>query len=209
MKILLLEDDTILADTLEELLKEHNLSVKTVHTGGDAVDEVFDNKYDMYIFDINLPDYNGIDLLRSLKDTEDTTPTIFISANVDISTIAKGFDAGAFDYLKKPFLPEELLIRVNARLVEKHIIRYKHIQFNTLSQDIFIDGKKVYLSYSQFKLFEVLFKNIGQVIAKDELFEYLEGGNDSALRVAMNKLRGTINVDIKNVRGVGYTIEPC
>lgn len=208
MKILLLEDDTILADTIEELLKESGLEVKTVHNGEDALDEVFENKYDMYIFDVNLPDFNGIDLVRSLKNNEDFTPTIFISANIDIATIAKGFEAGAFDYLKKPFLPEELLIRINAKLADKHIIKYKHLQFNTLSQDLYVDGKKIYLSYSQFKLFEILFKNIGHIISKDTLFEFLEGGNESALRVALNKLRGTINIDIKNIRGVGYTIEP-
>jgi len=209
MKILLLEDDTILAQTLCEILTQHDFEVTAVEKGQDAIDMTFENRYDIYLFDINLPDMNGMDLLESLKEANDQTPTIFISANQDIQTIARGFEVGAEDYLKKPFMPEELLIRLNAKLSNKMVILHKNIRYNTLSGDIFIDDRKIYLSYAQFKLIDILFRNIDKTVAKDELLEVTEYHSDNALRVAITKLKNLLDIEIKNIRGVGYTIEPC
>ena len=209
MKILLLEDDTILLQTLCEILTQHGFAVTAVEKGQQVIDLTFENRYDIYLFDINLPDMNGIDLLKSLKDADDQTPTIFISANEDIETIARSFDVGADDYIKKPFMPEELLIRLNAKLAKKMVICYQNVRYNTLSGDIFIDDKKVYLSYAQFKLLEMLFKNMDKVVTKDGLLEVTEYHSDNALRVAITKLKTLLNIEIKNIRGVGYTIESC
>ena len=207
MKILLLEDDKVLLQTLYEILTQHEFEVTAIEKGQDAIDMTFDNYYDIYLFDINLPDMNGIDLLRSLKEADDQTPTIFISANEDIETIAKGFEVGAEDYIKKPFLPEELLIRLNAKLSKKMVIVYKNIRYNTVSSDLFVDDKKVYLSYAQFKLVDILFKNMNKAVTKEELLDATEYHSENALRVAITKLKTLLNIDIKNIRGVGYTIE--
>jgi len=209
MKVLLLEDDTILSQTLCEILSQHGFEVTAVEKGQQVIDITFENSYDIYLFDINLPDINGIDLLKNLKEAEDQTPTIFISANADIETIARGFDVGAVDYIKKPFMPEELLIRLNAKLSNKMIISCKSVQYNTLSGDIFVGDKKLYLSYAQFKLVDILFKNIGKAVPKDELLNVTEYHSDNALRVAINKIKTLLNIEIKNIRGVGYTIESC
>jgi len=104
-KILLLEDDRALGETLEELLREDGYDVDWVIDGAEAADKTFEQKYDLYIFDINVPEIDGFDLLESLRNAKDDTPTIFISALVDIKTIAKGFELGADDYIKKPFFP--------------------------------------------------------------------------------------------------------
>ena len=207
IKILLLEDDTILCKTLSEILKEHGFEVSTAKSAEEALDKTFYNHYDIYLFDINLPDMNGIDLLQSLKEADDETPTIFISANQDIETIAKGFEVGAEDYIKKPFMPEELLIRLNAKLSKNMMISINDIRYNTLSGDIFKEDKKIYLSYSQFKLIDMLFKNIDKIVSKEELLENAEYHSDNALRVAITKLKNILNIEIKNIRGVGYTIE--
>ncbi len=209
MKLLLLEDDTILSQTLCEILNQHGFDVTAVEKGQQAIDMTFENSYDIYLFDINLPDMNGIDLLKNLKEADDQTPTIFISANADIETIARGFDVGAEDYIKKPFMPEELLIRLNAKLSNKMIISCKDVRYNTLSGDIFIGGKKLYLSYAQFRLVDILFRNIGKAVEKDELLNVTEYHSDNALRVAINKIKTLLNIEIKNIRGVGYTIESC
>jgi len=209
MKILLLEDDIVLAETLCEILIQHGFDVATVEKGQDAIDMTFENSYDIYLFDINLPDMNGIDLLKSLKEADDQTPAIFISANEDIETIAKGFEVGAEDYIKKPFVPEELLIRLNAKLSRKMVICYQNIRYNTVSGDIFLDDKKVYLSYAQFKLVDMLFRNMDKAVTKDELLDVTEYHSDNALRVAITKLKTLLNIEIKNIRGVGYTIESC
>lgn len=209
MKVLLLEDDTILSQTLCDILREHGFDVTAVEKGQHAIDLTFENRYDIYLFDINLPDMNGIDLLKSLKEAEDTTPAIFISANEDIQTIARGFNVGAEDYIKKPFIPEELLVRLNAKLAKNMVICYHDVRYNTLSGDIFVNDKKLYLSYPQFRLVDILLKNINKVVHKDEILEVTEYHSDNALRVAINKLKTLLNIEIKNIRGVGYTIESC
>ena len=209
MKVLLLEDDTILSQTIYEILTQHDFEVTAVEKGQDAIDMTFLNSYDIYLFDINLPDMNGIDLLKSLKEADDQTPTIFISANDDIETIAKGFEVGAEDYIKKPFMPEELLIRLNAKLSNKMVILHKTVRYNTLSGDIFIGDKKTYLSYAQFRLVDILFRNIDKIVPKDELLEVTEYQSDNALRVSITKLKNLLDIEIKNIRGVGYTIEQC
>jgi DNA-binding response OmpR family regulator len=207
MKILLLEDDSVLLETLVEILTQHGFNVTAVQTANDAIDITFENSYDIYLFDINLPDMSGIELLQSLKAADDTTPTIFISANVDIETITKGFAVGAEDYIKKPFMPEELLVRLNSKLSHKMVIKHKNISYNVISQDIMLGSEKVYLSYAQFRLFDTLFKNIGKIVNKDILLEVSEYGSDNALRVALNKLKSIFDIEIKNIRGLGYTIE--
>ena len=207
MKVLLLEDDRVLSQTLDEILTQHDFDVTTVERGEDAIELTYKNSYDIYLFDINLPDINGIELLKSLKEANDQTPTIFISANEDIETITKSFEVGAEDYIKKPFLPEELLVRLNAKLSKKMLINHLHVSYNTLSGDIFVNNQKIYLSYPKFKLVDILFKNIDKIVAKDELLDVTEYHSDNALRVAITKLKTLLNIDIKNIRGVGYTIE--
>jgi len=209
MKVLLLEDDRVLSQTLCDILTQHGFDVTAVEKGEQAIDMTYKNSYDIYLFDINLPDINGIDLLKGLKEADDQTPAIFISANEDIETITKGFEVGAEDYIKKPFLPEELLVRLNAKLSKKMVICYKNICYNTLSGDIFVDDKKIYLSYAKFKLVDLLFKNIDKTVSKDDLLDATEYHSDNALRVAITKLKTLLNIEIKNIRGVGYTIESC
>ena len=209
MKVLLLEDDIVLSQTLNEILTQHGFDVTVVKNGAEAIDMTFKNCYDIYLFDINLPDINGIDIVKGLKEADDQTPTIFISANQDIETITKGFEVGAEDYIKKPFMPEELLVRLNAKLSKKMVILHKNISYNTLSGDIFVDNKKIYLSYAKFKLVDILFKNIDKIVEKDDILDATEYHSDNALRVAITKLKTLLNIEIKNIRGVGYTIESC
>jgi DNA-binding response OmpR family regulator len=207
-KILLLEDDYELAETLKELLEASSYSVDMVHTGNDAIDASYDNSYDLYVFDINVPDLSGIELLESLREADDKTPTIFISALVDLNTIAKGFEVGADDYIKKPFFPEELLIRVKAKL--SHVsrdIEYKNLRYSPQNRELYIDGKIVSLGEVQECLCDIFMQNIGNVLDKSILMDCLTQPSDSALRVALNKFKHITNLPIKNVRGVGYILE--
>lgn len=207
-KILLLEDDYELAETIDELLKESGYSVDVVHTGNEAVDYSYDNKYDLYIFDINVPDITGIELLKYLRNAEDTTPTIFISALVDMNSIAKAFDVGAEDYIKKPFFPEELLIRVNAKFMQKsQSIIYKELEYLPARRELYLKSSLIPLSQVQECLCDVFMHNIGNILDKSILMECLISPSASALRVALNKLKQTTSLPIKNIRGVGYILE--
>lgn len=209
-KILLLEDDRALGETLEELLREDGYDVDWVIDGAEAADKTFEQKYDLYIFDINVPEIDGFDLLESLRNAKDDTPTIFISALVDIKTIAKGFELGADDYIKKPFFPEELLIRVNAKLSKtSSIIKCKDIEFDPASGILKRNGHIVPLGEVQLSLLSHFLKNIGQVIDKTVLMDCLEHPSSTALRVAINKLKEKTGLEFKNIRGVGYLLETC
>ena len=206
--ILLLEDDYELAQTLQELLDMYEYNVTLVHSGNDAIDASYDNKYDLYIFDINVPDINGIELLESLRNAQDNTPTIFISALVDLNTIAKGFEVGADDYIKKPFFPEELLIRVKAKLSKtSKDIEYKNLRYSPERKELYKDGNIVPLGEVQESLCDIFMKNIGNVLDKSILMESLVNPSDSALRVALSKLKQSTNLPIKNIRGIGYILE--
>jgi len=206
--ILLLEDDKELGETLQELLQEEGYSITLVSDGIQALDSSYDLKFDLYIFDINVPEISGLELLKSLRDADDATPAIFISALVDINSISKGFEVGADDYIKKPFFPEELLIRVNAKFVQQRkSILYKNLEYNPLSKTVKKDGSIISLGEVQVCLFEAFIYNIGSVLDKEVLLECLEHPSSTALRVAINKLKNTLEIEIKNIRGIGYSIE--
>ena len=144
--ILLLEDDCELGETLQELLESHGYRVDLVESGDAAVDASYDTNYDLYIFDINVPDINGLDLLKSLRDADDKTPAIFISALIDLNSISRGFEVGADDYIKKPFFPQELLIRVNAKFIQTDSdIKLKNLRYSPNTKELYIDDKIVSL----------------------------------------------------------------
>lgn len=207
-RILLLEDDYELAETLKELIETEGYKVDMVHSGNDAIDATFDKSYDLYVFDINVPEITGIELLESLRNAEDTTPTIFISALIDLNTIAKGFEVGADDYIKKPFYPQELLIRIKAKLAQhsKEIV-YKNLRYNPDRHELKIENKIVSLGEVQTCLLAAFLQNIGSVVEKSALMECLTHPSDTALRVALNKLKQTTKLKIKNIRGIGYLLE--
>ena len=207
-KILLLEDDTLLAQTLHELLEFEGYEVTLVSSGGEAADITYTHTFDLYIFDINVPDMNGLELLESLRGADDRTPAIFISALVDLNSISKAFTIGADDYIKKPFFPEELLIRINAKLLSKSsTIIYNNLEFDPHKKILKKDSKVLPLGEVQERLFDLFIHNIGNVLDKDILIECLEKPSSTALRVALTKLKQTTGLEIKNLRGIGYVIE--
>ena len=209
MEILLLEDDAILAESLKEYLESEGYSVDAVVRGEEVFDLTFEKSYDLYIFDINVPDINGFEVLKELKGADDTTPTIYISALVDIASINSGFEAGAIDYLKKPFDPQELLIRIRHHL-SKDIdenIKYADIVYSPKSGKVQKGDEIFYLAQLQKNIFDRLILNIGEIVSADELMEFMEHPSQNALRVSMSKLKKRLGIDIKNIRGQGYTIE--
>ncbi|WP_353661931.1 response regulator transcription factor [Hydrogenimonas sp. SS33] len=209
-RILLLEDDRALGETLRELLEENGYAVDLAAGGGEAADLSYDNDYDLYIFDINVPEIDGFELLEGLRNARDRTPTLFISAMVDVKTIARGFELGAEDYLKKPFYPEELLIRVNARLAKAEgSIECGDISFDPASSTVRKGGSILPLGEVQLCLLKHFLQNIGKVMDRDVLMECLEQPSAAALRVAINKLKEKTGLRLKNVRGLGYALEAC
>ena len=205
MKILLLEDDYNLAEVIKEVLTLENYEVDIANNADEAYKLTYKNKYDLYIFDINLPDENGLDVLKNLKDADDTTPTIYISALSDISTIAKAFEIGANDYLKKPFDVEELLIRIKAKFPTEDIIKIKDFTYNLTTKELKQNDKFISLGSILKEIFHKLVLNRNKLTPKNILLEIVDF-SDSSLRVHINKLK-KMGFDIKNVRGEGYILE--
>jgi len=209
-RILLLEDERSLGETIRELLEENGYTVDWVQDGAEAAELSYDKRYDLYVFDINVPELNGFDLLEGLRAAEDETPTIYISAMSDLKAIARGFETGADDYIKKPFYPEELLIRINARLApKKDTLRCGDVEMDIRNGIVKKDGVTISLGEVQLALLERFLSHRGSVVDKEVLMECLEHPSASALRVAINKLREKSGLNIKNVRGVGYVLEEC
>ena len=208
MRLLLLEDDLILSESLQEYLSYEGFSVDVVSSAQQAYDKTFDNSYDFYLFDINLPDESGFEVLKNLKESGDDTPTFYITALVDIDSIAKGFSIGADDYIKKPFDPEELVIRIKSKLQKNSKeITYKDILYNPNTKEIIKNGENIYLGEVGLSIFDMLIKNKNKIVSQYDLLDLLESSNTNALRVNLNKLKKRLELDIKNIRGQGYILE--
>lgn len=207
-KILLLEDDTILAQTMVQLLKEENYDVTLVEDGEEVLNETYENRFDLYLFDINVPLLNGTETLKLLRDAEDNTPTFFITALRDTSSVSEGFESGCDDYIKKPFDPDELLIRIKAVLKKRNpTIQYKDISFDLLENRIMKEDEEVSLGSVEKSVFSLLIKNIGITIGKSQFFDYMNKPSDAALRVLISKLKKILDVEISNTKGIGYKLE--
>lgn len=207
-KILLLEDDTILAQTMKALLEQENYNVSLVEDGEEVLSATYEKKYDLYLFDINVPLLNGTQTLKLLREAQDTTPTFFITALRDTTSILKGFDCGCDDYIKKPFDPDELLARVKAVMKRNNpVIKYKNITFDLLENRLILDKDELSLGSVEKNVFALLIKNIGRTVDKTVFFEYMNKPSDAALRVLISKLKKMLDIDISNTKGVGYKLE--
>ncbi len=209
MKILLLEDDKILSESLKEYLELENFEVTLATNGEEVYDLTFEQKFDLYIFDINVPKENGFEVLKALKEADDNTPTIYITALTDINSIAKGFEIGADDYIKKPFDPQELVIRIKSKYMQKdsNIIELGDITYNLQTQELRKSGHIVGLGEVQLSILHELMANINKVVPQYVLLDKLANPSNNALRVNLAKIKNRLEIDIKNVRSQGYMIE--
>ena len=206
-RLLLLEDDPNLSKTLIKYLKYNGYEVDWAKNGEEAMDLSYENRYKLYLFDINVPLLSGVDLLTELRQANDFTPTIIISALIDIASVTKGFVAGADDYLKKPFDPEELLIRIQAKTIRlQPTIKFKEFEINNQTQEISYKKEPLYLGNVQKNLLISLIKHHPNPVTKDELMLLLDKPTNLALRVNIAKLKKNLNIEIKSIRGVGYKI---
>ena len=208
MKILLLEDDMILCDSLKDFLELEGYSVDTAHRGPEVFDLTFNKKYDLYILDVNVPDLNGFDVLRSLKEAGDKTPAIYITALTDINSISRGFEIGAEDYIKKPFDPEELIVRIKSKYRrEDTLIYYNDISYDPVNRTVKKASEIMSLGEVQLNIFHLLMTQQNKVVDSFMLMDFLEQPNANALRVNIAKLKSKLGLEIRNIRGQGYMIE--
>ena len=208
MKILLLEDDAILAQTMVQILEQENYDVTLVEDGEEVLEATYENRFDLYYFDINVPLLNGRETLKALRDADDNTPTFFITALRDTASILEGFDCGCNDYIKKPFDLDELLARIKAILKRQNpVIKYNDITFDLFENRIIKADKEVSLGIVEKEIFALLIKNINTTVNKSTFFEYMNKPSDTALRVLISKLKKVLELNITNTKGIGYKLE--
>ena len=176
--------------------------------GEEVLEATYENKFDLYLFDINVPLLNGMNTLKLLRDANDDTPTFFITALRDTASILEGFDCGCNDYIKKPFDLDELLARIKAILKRQNpIIKYNDITFDLFENRIIKADKEVSLGIVEKEIFSLLIKNINITVNKSTFFEYMNKPSDTALRVLISKLKKVLELNITNTKGIGYKLE--
>ncbi|MEN4053631.1 response regulator transcription factor [Sulfurimonas sp. NWX79] len=215
MKILLLEDDTALAHILVDYLEDEYEVVQT-YSVKKALTLTEEQKFDLYIFDINVADGDGISLLRELREFHDETPAIFITAFHDTKYLKSAFGAGANDFIKKPFDLDELGVRIEnlkrhfglASLVELG----EGLVLDTKTHSLTQEDKTVHLTQKESECLHYFYKNRHRIISSDELlqnfWEFDEMPSDDAIRTIVKNLRKHIGKEhIVNIRGEGYKFE--
>ncbi len=216
MRILLVEDDTLLGDGVCAGLRRENNAVDWVKNGETALSAVQDTQYDCIILDVGLPRMSGLDVLQRMRETNNNTPVLILTAQDDISDRVKGLDAGADDYLIKPFEFTELCARLRAltrrnRGTSSETIQYKEIIINTTAHTVTYKNQPVALSRREFALLVELITGQGRVLSRHKLEQKLYSWGDeiesNTIEVYIHHLRKKFYSElIKTVRGIGYVI---
>jgi DNA-binding response OmpR family regulator len=216
MKILLLEDDTVLADILVDFLQEEYSVIHHTYSMKKALALSEENSYDLYIFDINVSDGDGISLLKEVRSFSDETPTIFITAFHDTKYLKSAFESGANDFIKKPFDLEELAQRIEN--IKRHFGLKTLVQitpemkFDTQNNILKTKEKTQHLSNKESAILHYLYKNRHRVVSTDEmlqnLWKYAEMPSSDTIRTLIKELRKYLGKEhILNIRGEGYRFD--
>ena len=221
MRILIVEDEEDLAMILSELLEMEGYYVDISYDGESGLDNVMSGIYDLVILDVMLPILDGIQVLSEIRKNNINTPVLMLTAKSEVQDKVSGLDAGADDYLTKPFDPDELLARIRAlsRRKEKKIveenIKFSDIILDKLTCEIIKDTQKIKLSKKEYDLLELLILNYGMIVSKEMLIVKLWGYETdveyNSIEVYISFLRKKLKavgsqIYISTSRNVGYTI---
>lgn len=221
MKVLIIEDDKILSDTIKQCINKQ-YDVEQAFDGYDGYMLAKEDIYDVIILDLMLPEILGYDVLKKLRADNVLTPVLILTAKDALDDKIKGFRYGADDYLVKPFEREELLVRLQAILrrtngiYKENILEFKNLELNLKSRKVYIDKNEVILQGKQFDLLEYLMNSKNTIKTKEQIFEKIWGfDSDTTANVVevyasgLRKVLKKYNYDkyIKTIRGVGYILE--
>lgn len=215
-KLLLLEDDIALNETVVDYFESLDYSVVPVYDGNSALDTIYENSFDLLLLDVNVPDINGFEILKSLRDQDITTPAIFITSLNSMTDLENGFDSGCDDYIRKPFALKELKLRVETILKREffHNNNTKieidtNIYYDTQSDLLSVDGSEVQLNNKDAKLLKLFLQNKDTLVTHETIYstlwEYDEDISESALRTYIKNLRKYLGKEkIVSIKKLGY-----
>ncbi len=216
MRLLLVEDDTMIGESVLDLLRAEHYAVDWVKDGDVADATLRSQPYDLVLLDLGLPRRDGLSVLRSLRTRKDRTPVLIATARDSVQQRIEGLDAGADDYVLKPYDLDELLARIRALLRRaagraEPVYEHKGVSINPATREVMVGGHVIVLSAREWAVLEPLLARPGLVLSRDQLEEKLYGWKDeissNAVEVYIHGLRKKLGADmIQNVRGVGYMV---
>ncbi|WP_114327015.1 response regulator transcription factor [Candidatus Colwellia aromaticivorans] len=224
MRILLVEDDLPLAKALQRSLQSEGFVVNHVNQGKLALNALSTPDQDMIILDLGLPDIDGLDVLKHLRNQKSSLPVIILTARDSIESKVKGLDYGADDYLVKPFEIQELMARL--RVIERRLgtansslICVGQVKLDTFTHKVLVESDRntinneieIHFSKKEFMVLKALMENAGRILSREQieskLYHWGEEVLSNAVEVHIHKLRKSLPEKfIQNVRGVGYII---
>lgn len=218
MRVLLVEDDELLGSGICDALERTRYTVEWVRDGAQALEALRGSGVDLAVLDLGLPRMDGMEVLRRAREAGVTTPVLVLSARDTTLQRIGGLDAGADDYLTKPFDLDELMARI--RVLERrtrgavvNVIRHGSIEVDTSAMTVSVDGRNVELQRREYMVLRKLLENIGHVLSRQQLVDNIYGWDSelesNALDVHIHNLRRKLHPGlIRTVRGVGYVIDP-
>jgi len=227
VRILIVEDEPQMAGLLARGLEEELYEVSVAKDGKAALDLTCSSEFDVILLDVMLPKIGGLEVARQLRQRERSTPLLMLTARDALGDIVKGLDAGADDYLTKPFSFQELLARIRA-LVRRHefhrktVVESGDLVLDTTSFRAFRAGREIYLSLTEFRLLELLVRNAGRIVSRSEILATVWGAGrlvtENTLDAFVRLLRRKVDPEseskmIQTHRGFGYSVgtekSPC
>ncbi|HEY2928020.1 response regulator transcription factor [Piscinibacter sp.] len=216
MRMLLVEDDRMIGDSLRAALRLEGHAVDWVRDGAAAQSTLASERFDLVLLDLGLPQGDGLDVLRALRARQDATPVIVLTARDSLGDRVAGLDAGADDYLVKPFELDELNARMRA-VLRRHsgraqpVLAHAGVTLDPATRQVTRDGAPVLLSAREFAVLEALMARPGALLSRAQLEDRLYGWGEeiesNAVSVYIHQLRKKLGADfIQNVRGVGYFV---
>ncbi|CAA6824589.1 MAG: Two-component system response regulator [uncultured Sulfurovum sp.] len=216
MRVVLLEDELMLQAAIAEYLVSMGYTVDAFEDGEDAYNAIYQNEYDLFIFDINTPTIDGLSLLEKLQKEKIFVPTIFISAITQIEQISKAYELGCYDYLKKPFHLKELTLHIDRllKLVDiqaKEIVKISKVySYNLKKRRLLFDNEEQVLTLKQAQIINLFVVNIDKVVDFKMLRHYVWADShvdNATIRAEMHRVRQILKEDlIENIKGIGYIL---
>jgi len=221
MRVLLIEDEAGIADPLAKILEKNNLPTDTVYDGMSGYLQATKGIYDVIILDLMLPEMNGLELLRKIRQEKVLTPVLVLTAKDSVDDRIAGLENGADDYLPKPFYPQEVVARVRALarrradvFSEIDSVSYEDISLDITNAFLHIGEKQEALTAKESQILEMLIKNAGNVVSKEKLLDTVWGLESEAtentveiyIHYLRKKLESSERVKIYTTRGLGYSL---
>jgi len=216
MKILVIEDEHKIANSIKKGLEQEAFATDVAYTGTDGYDLASSEDYDLIILDLLLPEISGIEICKKLREEKIHTPILILTAKGQVANKVEGLNTGADDYLTKPSAFEELRARVRALIrrptnTQDSILQAQNLELNTITYEVKKDGKPINLTRKEYTLLEYLMRNAGKILTKEQIIAHVWNYEadilPNTIEVYIGYLRNKIGKDlIKTVRGFGYDI---